>query len=148
MYSDKRYGAFAPGGWFSFKGRVSRREYWGRGILMWILLFVALGIAASVTDDTRNGTMALGLFAFAALFALGLSTISLAVRRLHDLNLSGLWVIALIAAIGLGFVPVREGSAMMAILVVICLLALVAIVVLCFICGTKGPNRFGPDSRI
>ena len=57
-------------------------------------------------------------------------TIAVAVRRLHDRNMSGWWYLGFIA---LSFIPVVGFLASIAMLVIFCLK------------GTDGDNRFGPD---
>lgn len=95
-----------------FRGRASRSEYW-YFVLFEILLFVAL----MFVDMSGFRVDALARLAFLILFLPGLAV---AVRRLHDVDMSGWWVV-------LGFVP---------------LFGLYLIVWICD-AGTKGPNRFG-----
>jgi uncharacterized membrane protein YhaH (DUF805 family) len=98
----------------NFSDRASRSEYW-----FWIL-FVIIGDIVAMAID-----YALGIQVISTLFSLAvlLPGIAIAVRRLHDLDRSGWWVLlALIPLIG-------------------------AIILLIWFCsrGTDGPNRFGPD---
>ncbi|MEJ3746848.1 DUF805 domain-containing protein [Actinomycetes bacterium KLBMP 9797] len=105
-----------------FGGRARRAEYW------WFVLFsVLVGIVTSIldlalgTDFEGSG----GLFNLIANLALLLPSLAVAVRRLHDTDRSGWWIlIALIPLIG-------------------------AIVLLVFFVqdGTPGPNRFGADPK-
>jgi uncharacterized membrane protein YhaH (DUF805 family) len=98
----------------NFSGRAIRSEYW-----WWILFTVLLAVVASIIDA------ALGIGILAAIATLGtlLPSLGLAVRRLHDLDKSGWWVLlALIPLIG-------------------------PIILIVWFCGrgTVGSNRFGPD---
>lgn len=105
----------------TFTGRAQRSEYW------WFILFVVIvsvlsgmldGILGLTFDEDGNGPIQ-SLVGLAIL----LPTISVSVRRLHDLDRSGWWWwIQLIPLIGF-------------------------IIFLVFACtpGTDGPNRFGPD---
>jgi uncharacterized membrane protein YhaH (DUF805 family) len=97
-----------------FSGRASRAEYW------FFALFTLLGFGVAMLIDTR---IVRSDFAFAtSLFATGalLPAWSLTVRRLHDINRSGWWVLA-------NFIPVI-GS----------------LTIFGFACtsGTVGSNRF------
>ena len=105
----------------TFSGRAQRSEYW------WFVLFAALtSVAAMILDNLLGltmGTVDDGPIQTLAGLALLLPGISVAVRRLHDLDRTGWWVcIFLIPIIGV-------------------------IVFLFFACrrGTDGANRFGPD---
>jgi uncharacterized membrane protein YhaH (DUF805 family) len=101
----------------NFSGRAARSEYW-----FWTLFSVLVSIAASLID--------LGLFTslnfspLSTIVSLGLLLPSLAVsvRRLHDLDRTGWWLLLVLTVIG-------------------------DILLLIWFCmrGTIGPNRFGPD---
>jgi uncharacterized membrane protein YhaH (DUF805 family) len=101
----------------NFSGRASRSAYW-----YWTLFAVLVSIASRVLDlalfpglDTSPINSLVGL----ALFLPGLA---IAVRRLHDLDRTGWWLLIILTVIG-----------MILILVWFCMR------------GTTGPNRFGPD---
>ena len=73
----------------TFEGRASRSEYW------WFILFqFLLNLGASIVDDsgTLNGVVTLVLF---------LPGFSVYVRRLHDTDHSGWWVLISFTVIGL-----------------------------------------------
>ena len=99
-----------------FSGRAQRSEYW-----YFFLLLVIVNIVASVLDSAIFGDIPV-LYLIATL-ALIVPSIAAGVRRLHDTNKSGWWLL-------LGFIPVVG-----------------AIVLIVFLCqpGTVGPNQFGPD---
>ena len=73
-----------------FTGRASRSEYW-----WWFLFVVIVGAILGMfgkTGEVLNGIAGLALF---------LPGLGLAVRRLHDINKSGWWVLlALIPVVG------------------------------------------------
>lgn len=105
----------------TFSGRAQRSEHW------WFVLFVALTSVAAMILDNLLGltwdTVGDGPIQTLAGLALLLPGISVAVRRVHDLDRTGWWVcIFLIPIIGV-------------------------IIFLFFACrrGTDGANRFGPD---
>jgi uncharacterized membrane protein YhaH (DUF805 family) len=108
-----------------FGGRARRSEYW------WFFLFsILVGVVTSILDialgtDFEGSVTSSGLFSLIANLALLLPSLAVAVRRLHDTDRSGWWIlIALIPLIG-------------------------AIVLLVFFVqdGTPGPNRFGPSPK-
>jgi uncharacterized membrane protein YhaH (DUF805 family) len=100
----------------TFVGRAPRSEYW------YFILFTCLvSIVAGVLDVAMFGDSE--IFNAIAAIALLLPTLAVTVRRLHDKDYSGWWVLlSLIPLIG-------------------------AIVLVVWFCqrGTVGPNRFGPD---
>ena len=103
-----------------FSGRAPRAEYW------WFYLMVIIGyFVASILDSVvgTGGMMrSFGVLTMIVMLGLLLPSIAAGVRRLHDTDRSGWWLlIAIIPLIGL---------------VLIYFLVLE---------GTKGDNRFGPD---
>jgi len=106
-----------------FTGRAPRSEYW------WFYLFVVLVVVGMLLLDTAllghdpddpGSLPVLTLLAGAAFF---LPILSAGVRRLHDSNRSGWWLL-------IALIPIVGG------LIQIVLLALP---------GTPGPNRFGEN---
>jgi uncharacterized membrane protein YhaH (DUF805 family) len=76
----------------TFAGRATRAEYWFY-VLAEIIIFAILGVICALADniDEALGYVFTILFAIVALF-LTVCHISLLVRRLHDLDLSGFWI--------------------------------------------------------
>ena len=107
-----------------FTGRSRRKEYW-----MFVLLSIGIYVIARILDGIAglNGVIAGTYGPITALAALGLLVPSLAVsiRRLHDSDRSGWWLL-------LGLVPIVG-----------------EIIVLIFMVleGTRGANRFGADPK-
>jgi uncharacterized membrane protein YhaH (DUF805 family) len=93
-----------------FDGRARRAEYW-----FWTLFQILLLIPLMIVDAFAFGT-ASGAFSGIAILIMFLPGLAVTVRRLHDADLSGWWV----------------------------LIGPVALVMAC-LRGTGGPNRFGPD---
>lgn len=119
-----------------FSGRARPKEFWMFVLFLIICMFVlsfieaALGLGASERWAMHEGWRAsagfrnsggplTGLF----LLAMLIPYLAVAVRRLHDTDRSGWWLL-------LGFIPLIGG-----------------IILLVFFAtgGTRGPNRFGPD---
>lgn len=99
-----------------FQGRSARPEYW------WYFLFNCLvNIAVSIVGQASE---TLGsILGFVVLLALIVPGIAVGIRRLHDLDRTGWWLL-------LGLIPVIG-----------------TIILLVWFCmrGTDGDNRFGPD---
>ena len=106
----------------TFSGRAQRMEYW-----LFVLFYVVASIVATVVDValglTLNGDNGLGLVGTIWGLALLLPSLAVSVRRLHDTDRSGWWILLM-------FVPVVG-----------------TIVLIVFFClrGDEGRNRFGPD---
>jgi uncharacterized membrane protein YhaH (DUF805 family) len=101
----------------TFAGRASRSEYW-----FWTLFAILVGAAAAILDAALfPGLDARPIHSLASL-ALFLPGLSVSVRRFHDLDRTGWWLLILLTVIGI-------------------------IVVLIWFClrGTTGPNRYGSD---
>lgn len=144
-----------------FSGRSRRKEFW-----MWLLFVVIVSIVLSVLDSllglggssqvasspinphgfaygarTRGGILT-GIFTLAIL----IPNLAVSVRRLHDVDRSGWWVLLPVAPYAIGVVLIFSGAftlgALLAIAGLVC-----AIVLLVWYCtrGTIGPNRFGAD---
>ena len=100
----------------TFSGRAQRSEYW------YFFLFLMLAnIIASVLDSVIFGDIP--VLYLIIMLALLVPSITAGVRRLHDTDRSGWWLL-------LGLVPFVG-----------------VIVLIVFLCqrGTVGPNQFGPD---
>jgi uncharacterized membrane protein YhaH (DUF805 family) len=150
-----------------FSGRSRRMEFWMYQLgvwLLWIALWIVMMVVgfgtASAARDPASGMVgmfaSLGIFMVVfAIVALGLfiPSLAVAVRRLHDTDRSGWWlllpfapyVLTIIVAVMAG---ASQSSGLMGIAMIFNVLVLVAsIVLLVFYClpGTAGPNKYGPD---
>ena len=106
--------------YFDFEGRSSRKEFWFF-MLWWWWLTIVLLIAAGMTVDSAGSFGDLGgvkkdrdvvtlcAFSILGLFSVGMiiPVISIRVRRMHDIGLSGWWCWA-------AFVPYIGGIFMIA----------------------------------
>jgi len=78
---------------FSFKGRASRREYIIRTILL-PLFFIIIDLNLKYLDNTKSWFFLITACLFLIIiWILMLQYFPLAVRRLHDLNSSGWYVL-------------------------------------------------------
>jgi uncharacterized membrane protein YhaH (DUF805 family) len=133
-----------------FTGRAPRAEFW------WFYLGTLVAYLVAMIVDSLVGIELLGpygLFTLLIAVALILPGLAATVRRLHDTNRSGWWV--LIAVVPYFIMGVMMGRSMasgdtagMASAGLVGLIALaggIAMIVFMVLPGNKGDNRFGPD---
>lgn len=128
----------------TFSGRAPRSEYWWFQLFYW-LLFIGLGllfffVIGSAFEGLFDGIDIFGMIVIAvllvAILALILPSTSVLVRRFHDRNLSGWWVLASFIVPGIFSAMGTEIPGMIITLVVF---------VITILKGTEGPNKYGPD---
>ncbi len=152
-----------------FSGRSRRMEYWMFflfqilvSMALMILLFSVGGAALfSGGDPTALAAagggfmLVMGLYMLFSL-AMFIPSIAVGVRRLHDTNRSGWWLLAPLAPYVLMFVAVgmsasSPDSAAGGVLAMIgglgVLVLGITLIVFLLLDGTRGPNRFGPDPK-
>jgi uncharacterized membrane protein YhaH (DUF805 family) len=141
----------------TFSGRARRAEYW-----YFYLFAVIAGFAGGVVDGVISVSSHLSIQPVGGLISLVLllPRLSVAVRRLHDVNYSGWFlggfILALVAliAVVLGMVVMAADkrpdlSSPLGIAVMVSFLPLMGwgiwLFVLTVLKGTGGPNRYGED---
>jgi uncharacterized membrane protein YhaH (DUF805 family) len=107
----------------TFEGRARRQEYW-YFMLFYVLAVVALAIIDNVIG-MFNQEAGIGLLSAIFILATFVPTLAVTVRRLHDTDRSGWWIL-------LEFIPIVGGL----ILLVFTLLD-----------SQPGANRFGPNPK-
>ncbi|WP_151719147.1 DUF805 domain-containing protein [Gemmobacter serpentinus] len=126
----------------TFSGRAARSEYWWFILFNYIVMLVIGGIAALIVTATLDSTtgapsvigyLFMGIAAIVIL-ALFIPSIAVAVRRLHDRNLSGWWYLGLVLV---SLIPII-GS-------IVSLVGSIAMLVIFCLRGTPGDNKYGPD---
>ena len=129
--------------WATVTGRAPRSEYWPFAAFVAALAvpgYLALGVAAG-----RAVALA-ALIGLAALF-LGVASLAATVRRLHDRDISGRWVV-LVVALGFLDLAINTGGTAGGFGLVIKLagaIGAVALVAQTLMRGSAGANAFGPD---
>ena len=116
---------------FGFQGRTNRAKWWLVGLAVFVvemIVFAAILGGAAMSGDPEQIASAIGPIAGVVIFVMVvLATwihIAVAVKRYHDRNKSGWWVLIV-------FVPVIGG--------------LWYLIECGFLSGTSGPNSYGPD---
>jgi uncharacterized membrane protein YhaH (DUF805 family) len=153
-----------------FSGRSRRTEYWMFvlfqiliGVAFWILLAIVGGTAMMSGGDPNalaaaGGAVAIVFILYALVsLALIIPALAVGVRRLHDTNRTGWWILAPIVGYVLMVVggvmaasspdnPGPGGILAMVGMIMVIVLGLVLLVFL-FLEGTRGPNKYGPDPK-
>ena len=130
--------------YFEFNGRSRRKEFWSFALLNVIVYFVLFAIMAAGglplgALDNPSASAAFGPIAWLGLALLALwalaiviPSIAVAVRRLHDRDMSGWWYLGVIIVSMIPFIGI---------------FASIGFLVLMALPGTDGPNRYGPDPK-
>ena len=132
------------GGWFTFSGRMRRREYWWK---MFLIVSVLVGVIVSaitlefiakvvyrIEMPAGVKSMLVGIVIVTTIFC-NVFAIPVSVRRLHDFDLSGWWYLAFFLPDFIPDAPIRSVA------------SIALLLILGGIDGTCGPNRFGPDPK-
>jgi uncharacterized membrane protein YhaH (DUF805 family) len=106
-----------------FDGRARRKEYWFF-ILFYIIFALALVFVDGMTG-TYNEEYGVGVLSGFFILAMLIPNISVAVRRLHDTDRSGWWIL-------ISLIPLIGG---------------IWFLVLMVLDGTPGQNQYGPDPK-
>jgi uncharacterized membrane protein YhaH (DUF805 family) len=106
------------GKYVTFSGRAYRTEYW-----LWVLFTVIGGLATGILDkaifpDVATGSPLNGIFELVTF----LPSLAINVRRLHDVNRSGWWLLIVFTIIGVFLLIYWDCKR-----------------------GTAGPNSYGAD---
>ena len=107
----------------TFQGRAQRAEYW-YFVLFYVIVYMVLGfLDGSLSRPAEEPSWGLlsGVFALATL----VPSIAVSVRRLHDTNRSGWWMLVM-------FVP---------------LIGQLVMLIFMVLDGTPGDNRFGSNPK-
>jgi uncharacterized membrane protein YhaH (DUF805 family) len=135
---------FSTFSWYflSLRGRISRREfrlgYFGIVILNALLVRIMLNItvpAVRYYSDRRELDYADHWPVVFMILVTLWPTTAVCVKRLHDMNVSGWWMLSVFA---ISFVS-------SAIHVSVLIIVLLLVAVFSLIPGSRGANRFGPD---
>jgi uncharacterized membrane protein YhaH (DUF805 family) len=126
-----------------FQGRVARRDFWYY-VLAYFVCYIVLAIIQSI----------IGIGLLTLLFSLGLllPSLGVAVRRLHDIDRSGWWILigvvpgflaGLLSVLALMTGSLGFGMAMMGLVGLVALGAAVLLIYWYAQPGTAGDNQFG-----
>lgn len=103
---------------FSFKGRIPRKIYWLASLASLVVVMIAIVLVGALFSEPGI----LGVIAVALYVPLIWISLAVQVKRWHDRDKSGWWVlISFVPIIGPFWALIENG----------------------FLAGTEGPNRFG-----
>ena len=152
----KQYRGF----YFSHEGRLNRKNFFLCSIELWAffeLFYCPFFLIELLTNNTNPLLFDGILFVLSLLFCIGMTSIS--IKRLHDLNLSGRWVV-LPLSFAAGFLIITglfrgqieseqlEFLLLIFIFLYICssiILFILTCIILFFVKGTNGDNKYGLD---
>jgi uncharacterized membrane protein YhaH (DUF805 family) len=106
-----------------FSGRSRRKEYW-YFVLFNIIVSIVLGWIDALLG-TRGSYAGAGLLSGIYGLAVIIPSLAVTVRRLHDIDRSGWWIL-------IGLVP---------------LIGVIVLLVFALLDGTPGDNRYGPNPK-
>jgi uncharacterized membrane protein YhaH (DUF805 family) len=128
---------------FSYEGRISRAKYWSAWLIWLVVWCVALVFA--FLFGGLLGVVGLALLLLVGVFAI-MSWIAVGLKRLHDRNKSGWWLVLFYAAPAiLAVAAPPTGIAGNFLLILSFAIEIWMFVELGCLRGSAGPNRYGPD---
>ncbi|MFN8485768.1 MAG: DUF805 domain-containing protein [Anaerolineae bacterium] len=109
--------------YLSFSGRISRKTYWLKGVVPYIIIIGILQMMmfATFSDRGPNGLI-VGLISIVSILLIW-PALAVSFKRWHDRGKSGWWIL-------IGLVPLIGG--------------LWVLIECGFLAGTPGPNKYGP----
>ncbi|MBF0136107.1 MAG: DUF805 domain-containing protein [Magnetococcales bacterium] len=107
----------------TFSGRARRKEYWYFTLFNIIIMFLLM--AADMTTGSFNHEAGMGLLGGVYTLATFLPSLAVSVRRLHDTNRSGWWLL----------------------IVLIPLLGAIALIIFMVLDGKPGQNQYGDNPK-
>lgn len=120
----------------SFNGRSGRTEYW--------VFFIVTGLISTVLDILGELFSLFTIISFIFALVILVPSLAIGVRRLHDLNLSGGWLVGIFVYTLLtviAFVSIPTISALHPVFITI--IILIPSIYLAFAPGKNEGNRFG-----
>lgn len=148
---------------FSFKGRITRNQYWmagvGQTVVLVVLLVVVLETLGLSPAELRAGRAAANPEILARVGAAGLAFLfgfavlawtaaAIYTKRLHDRNKGAIWLLAIYAPSFLSLLALIFARDALAVAGLIALVSLLWMFIeLGCMAGTVGPNRFDAGSK-
>jgi uncharacterized membrane protein YhaH (DUF805 family) len=140
----------------NFRDRAARAEFWWWALFYCVVLVVAVILDIVVFFVVGNGHIM--PFFIVTYLALIFPTLTVTVRRLHDTNRSGWWLLlyvalsllTVIAAVATGANDPSTrlsgtGAVLVAVPAILSLASLVLLLIFMFLPSTPGNNRYGPN---
>lgn len=132
---------------FGFRGRINRAKYWLAFVIYFIALFV-LYVLFSLFFSFPADLLGLLLIFAVPVIPITISSIAVAIKRLHDRNKSGWWLLVFYFLPGvIGNIGPYTGLDIVFQLASLAL-SIWALVELGFLRGTSGRNQYGADPLV
>lgn len=150
-----------------FRGRAQRKEYWVFTLFSFLLILIPIiflfywGIDLKTNQINKIPLLIFSVFALVSSLILLIPGIAVSVRRLHDTNRSGLWLLIIPIPIVLNIIlnisfgkqwtyDINNGELPISFIVslflsLIYFLENITLIIWLIEKGTIGENRFGPD---
>lgn len=136
--------------YFDFRGRASRTEYWLfvigalAAFIVARLIDDATGYGSAISDSRGYVRSTVGPFVAIVTFGLLIPAFTVAVRRLHDTDRRGWWILAPLLP-PVVILPLMQLFEWMGFVLIGLAFAVGTLINLVFLLlpGTPGPNRFG-----
>ncbi len=127
---------------FDFNGRIPRSSYWLGTLALSAYVLLVVGFAIFMGVELGPRSLLLLVLALPAVYC----GLALVVKRLHDRDKSGWWVLLFYFAPGfLHRIGLHTGDIGILFWLLGSAISVWALVEIGFLRGTPGPNRFGPD---
>ena len=145
-----------------FSGRSRRKEYWMffLGVILFYIVMALLmvgvvGAGSMAAEGGAGGVFAamagagiVGIILLIAVLGLFIPSLAVGVRRLHDIDRTGWWMLAPYGPYILSIVLAITGPIELAgIMNLLSLAGFILLFVFALLPGTPGPNRYGPDPK-
>ena len=124
--------------YFNFKGRASRSEFW------FFYLFLVIGYAITISTIFISIKLFIGILSIFIL-AMIIPSLAVTVRRLHDINKSGLFILLPLPFEIMERVLEKSSEGLSLVFLVISLGLYIYLLVLYCTDGDKKNNRFGKN---
>jgi len=125
---------------FGFRGRINRAKYWLATVIYSVIVLTLIGAAFLF----HFSGLFLAVFAIVCI-VLFISGLAISIKRLHDRDKSGWWLLLFYGAPALFDAMDRLVSPHLVFNLVSIAISLWMIIELGFLRGTPGPNPYGPD---
>ena len=130
---------------FSFQGRINRAKYW-LVTLIWLAVWIVVWLAVIAAVFTSGSWGLAGVIGLLVLIPSIVSGVSVGIRRLHDRDKSGWWLLVFYLAPGLlNGIGHQAGLGGVIFSLASFAISIWAFVELGCLRGTEGPNTYGPD---
>lgn len=133
--------------YFQFNGRANRKEYLSFLVFDNVLLFLIEFLNNISSSSTVIAALGMA-YKLTSIFP----SVSVTVRRVHDINLSGWWCLILTMVIALfciliPFVKISTNTIALCALIILGISIIILALFVIFKKGTPGPNLYGESSE-